>query len=123
MLQWYCGAGKRRERHAFVSANGLGYPGRAIWSRKFLYVRNYEPDRWPAGDPPVFGDVDARILHYSSATKMELLTRHEDEAVRPLFGSCEAAVRRALRSTCAKPVTPARFQALGLEERYSYGEP
>jgi hypothetical protein len=35
-----------RERHAFVRANGLGYPGRAIRTHKFLYVRKYEPDRW-----------------------------------------------------------------------------
>jgi arylsulfatase A-like enzyme len=74
-----------RERHAFVRANGLGYPGRAIRTRDFLYIRNYEPDRWPAGDPPLFGDVDAHMLQYPSPTKMELLTRREDEAVRPLF--------------------------------------
>ena len=28
-----------------------GYPVRAIRTREFLYVRNYEPDRWPAGNP------------------------------------------------------------------------
>jgi N-sulfoglucosamine sulfohydrolase len=74
-----------RERHAFVRAKGLGYPGRAIRTRGFLYIRNYEPDRWPAGDPPLFGDVDAHMLQYPSPTKMELLTRREDEAVRALF--------------------------------------
>jgi arylsulfatase A-like enzyme len=68
-----------------VRANGLGYPGRAIRTSKFLYIRNDEPDRWPAGDPPLFGDVDAHMLQYPSPTKMELLTRREDEAVQPLF--------------------------------------
>ncbi|MHC4995985.1 MAG: sulfatase family protein, partial [Planctomycetota bacterium] len=45
-----------RERHAYCREGGLGYPGRAIRTRDYLYIRNYEPDRWPAGDPPLFGD-------------------------------------------------------------------
>jgi hypothetical protein len=28
-----------------------GYPMRAIRTREFLYVRNFNPNRWPAGDP------------------------------------------------------------------------
>jgi arylsulfatase A-like enzyme len=28
-----------------------GYPMRAFRSRDFLYIRNFKPDRWPAGDP------------------------------------------------------------------------
>lgn len=74
-----------RERHAFVRAGGLGYPGRAIRTRDHLYIRNYEPDRWPAGDPPLFGDVDAHMLHYPSPTKMELLTRRDEPQIQRLF--------------------------------------
>ena len=33
-------------------------PCRAVRTREFLYIRNYEPDRWPSGDPPDFGDID-----------------------------------------------------------------
>jgi arylsulfatase A-like enzyme len=40
-----------KERHAWVRAGGVGYPCRAIRTREFLYIRNFEPDRWPAGDP------------------------------------------------------------------------
>jgi hypothetical protein len=29
----------------------VGYPSRAIRNEQFLYVRNFKPDRWPAGDP------------------------------------------------------------------------
>lgn len=53
-----------RERHANVRTGDLGYPGRAIRTRAFLYVRNFQPDRWPAGDPELwkavgpFGDID-----------------------------------------------------------------
>lgn len=47
-----------RERHASVRAGNVGYPVRGIRTPEFLYLRNYEPDRWPAGDPPIYGDVD-----------------------------------------------------------------
>ena len=53
-----------RERHADVRQGSLGYPARAIQIDKYLYIRNYEPSRWPAGDPKMwravgpFGDID-----------------------------------------------------------------
>lgn len=53
-----------RERHANVRKGDLSYPIRGVRTREFLYLRNYEPDRWPAGDPEMywvvgeFGDVD-----------------------------------------------------------------
>jgi arylsulfatase A-like enzyme len=40
-----------KERHDIGRPNDAGYPVRAIRTRDFLYVRNYEPDRWPAGNP------------------------------------------------------------------------
>ena len=42
-------------------------------------------DRWPAGDPPLFGDVDAHMLHYASPTKMHILTNRDDPEIGPLF--------------------------------------
>ena len=74
-----------RERHALCRAWGKGYPGRALRTHDHLYIRNYEPDRWPAGDPPLFGDVDAHMLHYPCPTKMFMLEHREDPEVRPLF--------------------------------------
>lgn len=53
-----------RERHANVRRGDLSYPARAIRTREFLYIRNFRPDRWPAGDPELyfavgpFGDCD-----------------------------------------------------------------
>lgn len=41
-----------RERHTHARPDNLGYPARAIRTRDFLYIRNFKPDRWPAGDPP-----------------------------------------------------------------------
>lgn len=42
-----------RERHTHARPDNLGYPSRGVRSGDFLYIRNFEPDRWPAGDPPV----------------------------------------------------------------------
>lgn len=53
-----------RERHANVRVGDLSYPARAVRTERFLYIRNFRPDRWPAGDPEVyhsvgpFGDID-----------------------------------------------------------------
>ena len=74
-----------RERHAFVRQNGLGYPGRAIRTKDFLYIKNYESDRWPAGDPPLYGDVDAHMLQYPSPSKFYLLEHQNDPKVKPFF--------------------------------------
>jgi len=59
-----------RERHAQVRKGDLSYPSRAIRTKDFLYIRNFEPDRWPAGDPDAhrsvgqYGDVDNSISKF-----------------------------------------------------------
>jgi len=44
-----------KERHDTGRANedgiDLGYPVRALRNDKFLYVRNFKPERWPVGNP------------------------------------------------------------------------
>ena len=53
-----------RERHANVRKGDLSYPVRGVRTAEYLYLRNFEPDRWPAGDPEFYwavgpyGDVD-----------------------------------------------------------------
>ncbi len=74
-----------RERHAFVRSQGLGYPARAIRTRDYLYIVNHFPDRWPAGDPPLYGDVDAHMLHYPSPTKLYMLKNKDQADTQPLF--------------------------------------
>lgn len=53
------------ERHTICRRDGLGYPMRALRTAEWSYIHNYEPDRWPAGDPDFvsshqgfFGDCD-----------------------------------------------------------------
>ena len=69
-----------KERHDLGRPNDWGYPVRAIRTPEHLYVRNYEPDRWPAGNPETgYRNCDA------SPTKSRLL-RGFDEFYRMSFG-------------------------------------
>ncbi len=40
-----------RERHSSSRYNNLGYPQRCIRTSQYLFIKNYRPERWPAGDP------------------------------------------------------------------------
>ncbi len=40
-----------RERHTHARPDNLAYPARAIRTQEYLYIRNFKPDRWPAGNP------------------------------------------------------------------------
>jgi N-sulfoglucosamine sulfohydrolase len=40
-----------KERHDLGRPYDAGYPVRAIRTTKWLYVHNYAPERWPAGNP------------------------------------------------------------------------
>jgi len=41
-----------KERHVPCQETGMGgYPMRAIRTHDYLYIRNFKPDRWPAGAP------------------------------------------------------------------------
>lgn len=83
-----------RERHAYCRIDGLGYPSRMIRTHDYLYIRNYEPDRWPAGNYRVttnegnYGDVDAspsktdmfnRIHEYPELYKLSFGKRPAEE--------------------------------------------
>lgn len=48
-----------KERHDIGRPNDWGYPVRALRTREYLYVHNFFPERWPAGNPETdFGNVD-----------------------------------------------------------------
>ena len=57
------------ERHTWCRPEGAGYPSRAIRTHDYLYIRNFEPDRWPTGDPDFtssnkapYGDIDDGLM-------------------------------------------------------------
>lgn len=74
-----------RERHANVRRGDASYPIRAIRTNDYLYIRNFRPDRWPAGDPEMyfavgpFGDIDG------GPTKSLLLDRRADPQMARYF--------------------------------------
>jgi arylsulfatase A-like enzyme len=77
-----------RERHCLCRAemnNGAGYPMRAIRTNDYLYIRNFRPNRSPAGDetipgtPSEYGDVDGGI------TKIFMMDNRNNPLVKPFF--------------------------------------
>jgi len=84
-----------RERHtpAQEAPNAGGYPVRAIRTDDFLYIRNFEPDRWPAGTPhwdqaffkqAWLADCD------NGPTKDYLWDHRDDPAVKAKYELCFA---------------------------------
>ncbi len=66
------------ERHVWSARpNGQNYPVRALHSDDYLYIRNFEPQRWPAGNPPIYSDIDNQ-----SPSKDYLLTTQTAEVTR-----------------------------------------
>lgn len=78
--------GKERHVPAQKAPDMSGYPCRGIRTDRFLYIRNFAPERWPAGVPegathPMgrFADCD------NGPTKAFLMEHREDPAFRPYF--------------------------------------
>ena len=88
------------ERHARSGRtdgeqSNVGYPMRTIINNKFHYIRNFRPNRWPAGDPPknalydfdsiatntyaAFSDVD------QGPTKAWIATHRYEKGVKNFF--------------------------------------
>lgn len=74
------------ERHDGCRSGGLGYPCRAIRTHDYLYIQNFEPGRWPSGDPDArncaraipYGEID------SSPTKTFMMENRETANVMEL---------------------------------------
>ncbi|MHC4791213.1 MAG: sulfatase family protein [Planctomycetota bacterium] len=74
------------ERHVWARPEGKTYPRRAIHTKDYTYICNYEPDRWPMGGPDfefpevgTFGDIDA------SPTKTYMMEHRDKKEVKDLF--------------------------------------
>jgi hypothetical protein len=62
-----------KERHDIGRPHAGGYPIRGICQGDWLYLQNYETDRWPAGNPETgYLNCDA------SPTKTEILQQRRD---------------------------------------------
>ncbi len=90
-----------RERHVAHARGGfLPYPQRALREADFIYIINFEPDRWPMGDPKGLDDlsapapdfqslIDDTMVTYrdldGSPTKAWMIHHREDHDVEPLY--------------------------------------
>ncbi|MBL8232873.1 MAG: sulfatase, partial [Bryobacterales bacterium] len=68
-----------RERHSHARFDNLSYPARAMREGNYLYVWNMKPERWPAGDPGGFADID------NGPPKEWMLAHRDEPRVKPLF--------------------------------------
>lgn len=74
-----------RERHSSSRWNNLGYPQRAVRTRQYLYIRNFAPERWPAGSPRKYeadgtlGPMHGGYHDIDAAPTLELLTSRADD--------------------------------------------
>ena len=74
------------ERHDGCRKGGKGYPCRAIRTKDYLYIHNFEPTRWPSGSPDAtvcarsipFGEID------SSPTKTFMMEHRSEHGVARL---------------------------------------
>jgi arylsulfatase A-like enzyme len=106
-----------RERHAYVREGGKGYGGRAITTKDYLYIKNFDPGYWPAGDPPLYGDVDAHMLHYPSPTKVYMLKHKEKPGVSELFDL--AFAKRPEEELYDLQKDPYQLKNVAYEEEYA----
>ncbi len=90
-----------RERHVALARQGhLPYPQRSLRTRDFTYIVNFEPDRWPMGDPKGLDDATVEPPDYdtlasntfvayadldASPTKAWMIHHREDLDVEPLY--------------------------------------
>ncbi|MDF9798188.1 N-sulfoglucosamine sulfohydrolase [Catalinimonas alkaloidigena] len=66
-----------KERHDVGRPNDWGYPIRGIVTDDLLYVQNFEPDRWPSGNPETgYLNTDG------GATKTQILNMRYEEDMR-----------------------------------------
>jgi N-sulfoglucosamine sulfohydrolase len=105
-----------RERHAQVRRGDLSYPARAVRTERFLYIRNFRPDRWPAGDPEMyfavgpFGDIDG------GPSKDLLLERRNDPATMRFFEL--ATAKRAAEELYDLKKDPDQLQNVAGQREY-----
>jgi N-sulfoglucosamine sulfohydrolase len=86
-----------RERHGSARYKNYGYPQRVIRTRDYLYLRNFEPNFWPAGQPQDYDyDGTLRPMHQAyydidaSPSKSHLVSKREDPAIADYFNMAMA---------------------------------
>ncbi len=72
-----------KERHDLGRPGDVGYPIRGIFKCNYLYLRNFEPDRWPVGNPETgYMNCDG------SPTKTEIINLRREHGVMEYWRCC-----------------------------------
>ncbi len=78
--------GKERHVPAQLAPSTAGYPCRGLRTERYMYIRNFKPDRWPAGVPtgathPMnsFADCD------NGPTKQYLVDNKDNPKIKPYY--------------------------------------
>ncbi|MDO4195194.1 MAG: sulfatase [Prevotellaceae bacterium] len=77
-----------RERHSSARYNNWGYPIRSVRKGDYLLVRNFHPERWPAGNPLQKDDINLQRGFRDiddSPTKQFLIQHHSDKKCQPFY--------------------------------------
>jgi N-sulfoglucosamine sulfohydrolase len=72
-----------KERTDIGRPHDWGYPTRGIVTRAFLYLENFEPSRWPAGNPET-GYLDSD----GGATKTFIIDAHRKNSAAAYWALC-----------------------------------
>ncbi len=70
-----------RERHSCSRWQNLSYPIRALRTHEFLYIKNFKPERWPAGAPVKYNDQMELIPGYHDIDDFQESYIYEHRAV------------------------------------------
>ena len=74
-----------RERHSSSRYNNWTYPQRCLRSDQYIYIRNFRPNRWPAGDPQKFdepgklGRMHAGYHDIDACPTLSFLVKNRDD--------------------------------------------
>lgn len=105
------------ERHTYCRPNGMPYPIRTIRKGDWLYIVNFEPERYPSGDPDFlsphqgyYGDIDA------GPTRNYLIEAKEVASVKPYFDL--AVAKRPPKELYHVKDDPFQLHNLALDEEY-----
>jgi len=84
-----------RERHSSSRHNNVTYPIRCVRSEHYLYIRNFRPDRWPAGHPAGFKGDPFGYYDIDGAPSKTFLIEHKNDPEYKKYFDLSVAKRPA----------------------------
>ena len=133
-----------KERHDVGRPHDWGYPIRALRTPDYLYIRNFEPDRWPAGNPETgypnsdSGPTKSVLLrNFNAFYKLSLGKRPAEElyrisddpdcatnlAGRPEFDQVREELRREMEQRLREEGDPRMLGNASVFDTYEYTGP